>query len=118
MEVIPGSHLHGQIPFERSTPEENNVLKQSVHHAEKFGDSVPLIMKAGQISIHSDLLLHGSSPNTSQRRRCGLTLRYMPPEVRTRETDHSPAVLCRGSDPSGYWQHTPRPDSDDIPKRK
>ena len=115
MEVIPGSHRHGQIPFERSRPEENNVLGQSVHHAEKFGDPVPLIMKAGQISIHSDLLLHGSRPNTSQRRRCGLTLRYMPPEVRTRETDHAPAVLCRGSDPSGYWQHISRPEGDDIP---
>ena len=115
MEVIPGSHLHGQIPFDHSTPEENNVLKQSVRNAERFGAPVPFVMKAGQISIHSDLLLHGSRPNASRRRRCGLTLRYMPPEVRTRETDRAPAVVCRGIDPSGYWQHIPRPDGDRIP---
>lgn len=115
MEVIPGSHLHGQIPFDRSTPEENNVLKQSVHNAERFGAPVPFVMKAWQMSIHSDLLLHGSRPNASRRRRCGLTLRYMPPDVRTRETDCAPAVVCRGSDPSGYWQHIPRPDGDHIP---
>ena len=115
MEVIPGSHLHGQIPFDHSAPEENNVLKQSVHDAERFGDPVPFVMKAGQISIHSDLSLHGSRPNTSRRRRCGLTLRYMPPDVRTRETDRAPAVVCRGIDPSGYWQHIPRPAGDHIP---
>ena len=34
MKVIPGSHLGGQIPFEHSTAEENNVLGQSVHQAE------------------------------------------------------------------------------------
>ena len=118
MEVIPGSHLHGQIPFDKSTPEENNVLGQSVHQASQFGDPIPLVMKAGQISIHSDLLLHGSKPNTSDRRRCGLTLRYMPPEVRTRETNTAPAVICRGTDPSGYWQHIPRPDGDEMPARK
>lgn len=116
MEVIPGSHVHGQIPFNKSKPKENNVLGQSVHDALNFGDPVPLTMKAGQISIHSDLLLHGSKPNPSDRRRCGLTLRYMPPEVRTRETDQAPAVICRGTDPSGYWQHIPRPSGNNIRK--
>ena len=115
MEVIPGSHVHGQIAFDRSKPEENNVLNQSVNNAEQFGAPVALEMKAGQISIHSDLLLHGSKPNVSDRRRCGLTLRYMPPEVRTMDKDHSPAVICRGSDPSGYWQHVPRPEGDAVP---
>lgn len=115
MEIIPGSHVHGQIAFDRSKPEENNVLNQSVNNAEQFGKPVALEMKAGQISIHSDLLLHGSKPNVSDRRRCGLTLRYMPPEVRTTDKDRSPAVICRGSDPSGYWQHVPRPEGDAVP---
>jgi len=39
-------------------------------------------LKAGEISIHSDLLLHGSEPNQSKRRRCGLTLRYCLTSVR------------------------------------
>ena len=37
---------------------------------------------AGQISIHSDMLVHGSAPNRSPRRRCGLTLRYCAADVR------------------------------------
>ena len=117
MEVMPGSHLQGQIPFDYSLPEENNVLRQSVHNVEEFRKPIPFTLKAGQISIHSDMLLHGSKPNISDKRRCGLTLRYMPPDVRTRDANQAPAVICRGSDPSGYWQHIARPDGDRLPER-
>ena len=40
-------------------------------------------MPAGYISIHADLLIHGSAPNLSTRRRCGLTLRYCASDART-----------------------------------
>jgi len=33
-------------------------------------------MPAGYVSMHADLLIHGSAPNMSTRRRAGLTLRY------------------------------------------
>ena len=39
-------------------------------------------LKAGEVSLHSDLLLHGSEANHSDRRRCGLTLRYCAADVR------------------------------------
>ena len=79
------------------------------------GPPVSVCLKAGQISIHTDLLLHGSAPNRSARRRCGLTLRYMPPEVRTQAKEHASAFLCRGADPEGYWQSWPIPEDDEIP---
>jgi chlorinating enzyme len=117
MQFIPGSHRHGQIPFEHSTAEENSVLGQSVHHPERYGEPpVSVCLKAGQISIHTDLLLHGSAPNRTDRRRCGLTLRYMPPDVRTRSKEHASAFICRGADPSGYWQNGPAPEGEQIPE--
>lgn len=116
MQFIPGSHRHGQLPFEPSTAEEKNVLGQSVRNPEAYGDlPVPVCMRAGQISIHTDLLLHGSAPNRSARRRCGLTLRYMPPEVRTRAKEHAPAFICRGVDPAGYWENRPAPEGERVP---
>lgn len=119
MMFIPGSHRHGQIPFDRSTAEENNVLNQSVHDPEHWGDSpVAVRLRAGQVSLHTHLLLHGSEPNRSQRRRCGLTLRYHPPDVCRRETDHAAGIICRGHDPSGYWQHIERPDGEHAPARR
>ena len=39
-------------------------------------------MKAGEISLHDSRLIHGSGPNTSDRRRCGITMRYCPTEVK------------------------------------
>ena len=63
MTVVPGSHLHGQIPFEHSTAEEQNVLGQSVHDPLQWGgEPVAFTMRAGQMSLHTDLLLHGSAP--------------------------------------------------------
>lgn len=119
MQFIPGSHRHGQIPFEPSTTEEKNVLGQSVRGPEEFGaPPVSVCLRAGQISIHTDLLLHGSAPNRSTRRRCGLTLRYMPPEVRTRADDHAFASICRGADPEGYWQSWPIPEGETIPEAR
>ena len=117
MRVIPASHLHGQIAFEPSSPEENNVLGQTVTNAQDFGKPVSFVMKAGQASIHTDLLLHGSEPNHSPRRRCGLTLRYMPPDVRGRDMEHQSTIIARGEDVSGYWRHVERPKGEEIPER-
>ncbi|MBS12047.1 MAG: phytanoyl-CoA dioxygenase family protein [Gemmatimonadetes bacterium] len=112
MQVIPRSHVHGQIAFEHSTKEENNVLGQTVTNAGDFGEPVSFVMKAGQVSVHTDLLLHGSEPNGSERRRCGLTLRYMPPDVRGRDPEGQAAIVARGEDSSGYWKHIERPVGD------
>ena len=104
MEVIPGSHRHGQVDFDQSSVEENNVLGQSVHDARQYGgEPVALAMKAGQIPLHTDLLLHGSEPNTSSRRRCGLTMRYFSLDV------NFCTAVGRESSASGshklFWAH-------------
>ena len=118
MTVIPGSHVHGQIDFEDSDTTEHNVLNQTVNDAREYGDEpVALTMRAGQISLHTDLLLHGSEPNLSERRRCGLTMRFVPPDVYAHNGWNQRAITCRGSDPSGHWPHTPRPDGETIPTK-
>ncbi len=118
MTVIPGSHVHGQIDFDDSAAEEHNVLNQSVNDATNYGgDPVALTMKAGQISLHTDLLLHGSEPNQSERRRCGLTMRFVPPDVHAHDGWNRRAITCRGSDPTGHWPHTPRPEGQTIPRK-
>ena len=115
MKLFPGTHKLGQIPFEWVTDEEDGVLNQHVHNPERYADPVSVELKAGQISLHTDMLLHGSQPNPSNRRRCGLTIRYMPVDVRTQDQDGAAAIIVRGHDPAGYWQHIPRPRGDQIP---
>jgi non-heme Fe2+,alpha-ketoglutarate-dependent halogenase len=115
MKLFPGTHLLGRIPFEWVSDEEDGVLNQHIHNPEQYAQPVSVELKAGQISLHTDMLLHGSQPNPSNRRRCGLTLRYFPPDVRGHEPLSSPAIIARGIDPDGYWQHIPRPEGDEIP---
>ncbi|MEZ4730387.1 MAG: phytanoyl-CoA dioxygenase family protein [Caldilineaceae bacterium] len=84
MQVIPGSHLQAQVAFAKSSAEEQNVLNQTVHNPEQYGDPpVTIELKAGQMSLHSDWVLHGSEPNTSNRRRCGLALRFLSADAPT-----------------------------------
>lgn len=113
MKVIPKSHLHGQIVFEHSRKEEQNVLGQTVKDAEDYGLApVDFEIKAGQISLHSDLLLHGSAPNQSDRRRCGLTMRFVPPEVKALTevvSWNKNSIIARGTDVSGHWTNQPKP---------
>ncbi len=67
---------------------------------------------AGEISLHSDLLLHGSEANRSNRRRCGLTLRYCPADVRAGLGWNAKGVIVSGEDPTGHWANPPRPATD------
>ena len=116
MQLFPGSHHRGVIPFEYVTDQENGVLNEHVHDPERFGEPVAVEMRAGQLSLHTDMLLHGSLPNNSGRRRCGLTIRYMPPEVRYGNEEETPrAIIARGCDPTGYWHAVQRPESDSLP---
>jgi non-heme Fe2+,alpha-ketoglutarate-dependent halogenase len=109
---LSGSHRYGHLTYHASSPEEHNVLAQTVENAEQYGTPVDDVLQAGEISIHSDLLLHGSEANNSDRRRCGLTLRYTPADVRAGMDWNQKGVLVSGKDPDGHWANPPRPDTD------
>ena len=113
MRFIPGSHLHGHIPYRKSAAGEGNVLDQTVDDALKYGrEPVDVVLAAGEISIHSDLLLHGSAANHSPRRRCGLTLRYCAAEVRAHLDWNQKGIIVSGTDPAGHWSNRRRPAED------
>jgi ectoine hydroxylase-related dioxygenase (phytanoyl-CoA dioxygenase family) len=112
MRYIPGTHRFGHLTYTLSENDESNVLNQTVADAARFGDPVDVALQAGEISLHSDLLLHGSEANQSNRRRCGLTLRYCPADVRAGLGWNAKGVIVSGSDPEGHWANPPRPETD------
>ncbi|MCA9126682.1 MAG: phytanoyl-CoA dioxygenase family protein [Planctomycetales bacterium] len=109
VQFVAGSHHQGHLTYRPSSPEEHNVLNQSIDNPHDFGEIVLNELQAGQVSIHSDLLLHGSQANRSSRRRCGLTLRYCSADVRAELGWNEKGVQVLGSDPSGHWHNNPRP---------
>jgi ectoine hydroxylase-related dioxygenase (phytanoyl-CoA dioxygenase family) len=112
MRFIPGSHHLGHLTYTLSENDEANVLNQTVVGAETLGQPIDVELKSGEISIHSDLLLHGSEANQSNRRRCGLTLRYCPASVRAELGWNAKGVIVSGHDDSGHWANPPRPSVD------
>jgi ectoine hydroxylase-related dioxygenase (phytanoyl-CoA dioxygenase family) len=83
MRVLPGTHAGG-IRTHGKAAQAGNLLSinQEVPVTpEEEASAVDLELKAGEISIHEGALIHGSLPNRSTRRRCGLTLRYIPTYV-------------------------------------
>ena len=113
MRVIPKSHLHGHVPWRRSSQDEGNVLDQEIDNAESFGDApIDVELTAGSVSMHSDLLIHGSNPNQSDRRRCGLTMRYASMDVRAHLGWNEKGVICRGNDLDSHWANHPPPSAD------
>ena len=112
MRFIPGSHHFGHLTYQLSEDAEDAVLNQRVENAEQFGEPVDVELKAGEISMHSDLLLHSSEANRSDRRRCGLTLRYCAADVRAGLGWNAKGVVVSGEDPSAHWANPPRPETD------
>jgi non-heme Fe2+,alpha-ketoglutarate-dependent halogenase len=109
MRFIPGSHRLGHLTYKLTENDDSNVLNQTVENVESLGEPVNDELRAGEASIHSDLLLHGSEANQSARRRCGLTLRYTTADVRAELGWNAKGVIVRGSDPEGHWANAPRP---------
>jgi hypothetical protein len=76
--VIRGSHRERIHYAHRTRDESNLVLNQAVDDARVPSGTEYVELESGQLSMHDVYLVHGSSPNTSGRRRAGLAIRYMP----------------------------------------
>ena len=109
MKFVAGSQQVGHLTYRPSSEADHNVLNQSIDNAEQYGSVAYDELLAGEISIHADLLLHGSEANSSDRRRCGLTLRYCTPDVRAGSEWNKKGVVVRGVDASGHWANPSRP---------
>jgi non-heme Fe2+,alpha-ketoglutarate-dependent halogenase len=112
MRVIPGSHGKGIIPHSTSR-KRGNLLGRNQALPEEFVDdskAVDLPLRAGQVSLHHGEIFHGSNPNRSNRRRCGLAARYTHTGVRQVQGKVNAvpkrALLLRGVDKFNYFSDT------------
>jgi len=105
MRVIPGTHGHGFSDYEVVADPDKQVFGREVV-ADQLDEerAVDLELKAGECHMHHSKTIHGSNPNTSDKRRCGYTMRYMPSNVKFNPdsvlTTHG-IYLARGRDLAG-----------------
>ncbi len=112
MKFWPGSHLRNQLEH-RDTFASDNLLSRGQEIAVEVpaGEGVDVALKAGEMSLHHVLLVHGSGPNTTDDRRIGFAIRYIPPHVRQLKVRDS-ATLVRGRDTHGNFDLEPAPRRD------
>jgi non-haem Fe2+, alpha-ketoglutarate-dependent halogenase len=112
MQVIPGSHKVDQIPH-RDTFDKHNLLTRGQEVAVDVDESkaVTITLEPGEMSLHHVRLVHGSPPNTSDDRRIGFAIRYVPTSVSQIAGEDS-ATLVRGTDGFGHFELEPRPSRD------
>ncbi len=115
MHFVPRSHLLGDLAHDELELDGTVVLNRRVSDHAGFEDTFVNELAAGEVSLHTDLMLHGSRANVSDRRRCGVALRYIGADVRAVAGGDNwifGAVHVADGDPSGYWPHTERPDGE------
>ncbi|MEM0991162.1 MAG: phytanoyl-CoA dioxygenase family protein [Pseudomonadota bacterium] len=116
MKFLAGSHRDGQIAH-TDTFHENNLLTRGQEIAVDVdeADATDVPLKAGEFSLHHVLLAHGSHPNTTDDRRIGLAIRYIPTSARQTKLRDA-AVLVRGVDEYGHFDllDGPKADLDDA----
>jgi ectoine hydroxylase-related dioxygenase (phytanoyl-CoA dioxygenase family) len=76
MSMVRGSHRLGPLNHLDESGKFDGVCREPRHWTEHPEQVVPLTPRAGAISIHHCLTLHGSPPNLSGRPRRGLVFSY------------------------------------------
>ncbi|MFW5844596.1 MAG: phytanoyl-CoA dioxygenase family protein [Planctomycetota bacterium] len=83
MQVIPGSQVNGYSDYEAVEDAAGNVFPTRIR-SDQMDESraVALELEPNHCSLHHARIIHGSEPNTSDQRRCGLTMRYVGSQAR------------------------------------
>ncbi|KAK2849292.1 hypothetical protein Q5P01_009126 [Channa striata] len=112
LQVIPGSHCSGMLPHRPATRPGNmlSVNQEIPEELVKVEETVFCPLTAGEMSIHDGFLVHGSDANTSQKRRCGFVIRYVPTCAYPIEDPDRPrkfhaTVLVSGTDKFNHFSN-------------
>ena len=122
MRMLKGSHKK-DLKFHDQKFDENNLLTrgQTIENV-PINETTPVILKAGQLSLHHPTIIHGSGLNKSKERRIGFAIQsYIGTNV-DQVLGKIYVQQARGSDTFKFHQHVKRPNElmneNDIITRK
>ena len=78
LRMIPGSFNSGIAPLVPRNDVPNMLSSSVPDEVVDESSAVNLVLNAGDVSIHNAYIIHGSGPNQSNQRRCGLDIGYIP----------------------------------------
>jgi non-haem Fe2+, alpha-ketoglutarate-dependent halogenase len=94
MRVIPGTHhtllAHHDVPDTSNLTRTEQTLTAAIEETR----AVDVVLRAGEMSLHHDLIIHSSLANEARDKRIGFVVRYTTPAFRARGF---PVVRARGT---------------------
>lgn len=114
MRVVPGSHRSGTHKHLETYDKDNLLSRGQALVAVDETKAVDIVLQPGEFSIYHGHLFHSSEPNTSDDRRIGFAMMFIPAHVEL-TIGRRAATLVRGEDRHGYWDHDPLPTRDRDP---
>ena len=122
MKMWSGSHKHDLKEHDQNFNERNLLTRGQTVKNVPNDKIIPLILKAGQMSLHHPKTVHGSDINNSTGRRIGFVIQsYIGTNVKQVLGKNS-VQLARGEDKFNFHEKIGRPksllDADDIKTKK
>lgn len=108
LRVVPGSHK-SDVGELRERPDVDSVLGSEIAVDVDESQAYDMVLNPGDVEVHHPNIIHGSNANLSPRRRCGLTIRYIPTSTRiTGSVQPFPSALhLRGDAGVNVYQPIP-----------
>ena len=98
MQVVPGSHLRGQLIHEDTFADDNMLSRgQQIHVNVEHEQIVSIVLEPGEMSLHHVRMFHGSQANLTNNPRIGFAMRFIPTHVK-QIGGRTHALLVRGED--------------------
>ena len=109
MRMLPKSHKE-KFKDHIDTFDEDNLLTRGQTIKEvQINDTVPILLKPGQLSLHHPMTIHGSGINMSKKKRIGFVIQsYIGTNV-NQVIGKTYVQQARGKDEFKYHEHTSRP---------
>ena len=109
MRMLPGSHKENLKTHEQKF-DENNLLTrgQTIRNVPLY-KTEPIILKAGQISLHHPTIVHGSGLNQSNDRRIGFVIQSYIGDNVNQVIGKMYVQKARGVDKYNYHEHSKIP---------
>lgn len=112
LQMIPGTH---RLPLQdlRMRDDVPNMLYSEVDMHIDYDAAVDLVLAPGDVSVHNPFIVHGSSPNHSKSRRCGMDMGFIPTTTGVESTGvYTNPLLVRGEPVEGVNSYRPWPKFD------
>ena len=110
MRVIPGTHKLQLIDMQDASDKGAVLDRETPAEYVEEDKAVDIVLDPGEVEVHHPNIIHGSHANTSPRRRCGLTIRYIPATTKVLSDTPWPSLFhLRGEKVPGVNDYRPRP---------